>query len=45
MGLLFAPSNPLYGKHGRVRICLNSLDRAATRSCEQGAQGWYSDWG
>jgi len=45
MGLLFSPSNPLYGSGGSVRICLNSLDRDATRECEQSRQVWYSDWG
>lgn len=45
MGLLFSPSNPLYGARGSVRVCLNSLDKEATRACEQGAQVWYSDWG
>lgn len=45
MGLLFSPSNPLYGSSGSVRICQNSLDREATRACEQSPVVWYSDWG
>lgn len=45
MGLLFSPSNPLYGARGSVRVCLNGLDRATIRACEQGAPVWYSDWG
>lgn len=45
MGLLFSPSNPLYGAHGSVRVCLNGFDRDAMHACEQGAPVWYSDWG
>jgi len=45
MGLLFSPSNPLYGANGSIRICLNGFDGEAMRKCEQGAPVWYSDWG
>jgi len=45
MGLLFAPSNPLYGGDGSLRICLNSLSSQDTQACEDGVQTWYSDWG
>lgn len=45
MGLLFSPSNPLYGAQGSVRICLNGFDKDAMHACEQGAPVWYSDWG
>ncbi|TRO35171.1 alpha/beta fold hydrolase [Pseudomonas sp. ALS1131] len=45
MGLLFSPSNPLYGGDGSLRICLNSLSSQDTQACEDGVQTWYSDWG
>jgi len=45
MGLLFSPTNPLYGGQGSLRICLNSLSSSNTQACEEGAPTWYSDWG
>lgn len=45
MGLLFSPSNTLYGEHGSLRICLNGQQAEAMQACEQGAPVWYSDWG
>lgn len=45
MGLMFSPSNPLYGSNGSVRICLNGFDGEARRACEKGAPVWFSDWG
>lgn len=45
MSLLFAPSNPLYGERGSLRICLNGQLAEVTQACEEGAQSWYSDWG
>lgn len=45
MGLLFAPANPLYGSQGRLRLCWNGQDQAATAACQRGDPVWYSDWG
>ncbi|TGE01857.1 alpha/beta hydrolase [Methylobacterium nonmethylotrophicum] len=45
MGILFNPSNRLYGDRGTSRICWNGQDTAATLACERGAEVWYSDWG
>ncbi|OZI33209.1 alpha/beta hydrolase [Bordetella genomosp. 1] len=45
MGVLFSPSNPLYGAEGALRICLNGMDRKAREACERGAETWFSDWG
>lgn len=45
MGLLFSPKNPLYGKQGSQRICLNGMDSEATKACENGADVWFSGWG
>lgn len=45
MGVLFSPSNRLYGEHGTDRICWNGQDEAATQACARGAEVWYSDWG
>ena len=45
MGLLFSPSNTLYGERGSLRICLNGQQAEAMQACEQGAPVWYSDWG
>lgn len=45
MGLLFSPTNPLYGMRGRLRICHNGQSEEETRACESGAPVWFSDWG
>lgn len=45
MGLMFAPDNPLYGKDGRMRICLNGQADDAAAACEKGSPVWFSDWG
>lgn len=45
MGLLFSPTNPLYGETGSLRICLNGQSESVMRACEHGAPLWYSDWG
>jgi len=45
MGVLFSPSNPLYGSEGKQRICYNGQSEDEARRCEQGEQVWYSDWG
>lgn len=45
MGVLFAPSNPLYGENGSSRLCFNGQSRRDTEACEAGAPVWYSDWG
>ncbi len=45
MGLMFSPSNPLYGQGGSLRFCFNGQSRHATEACEAGALVWYSDWG
>ena len=45
MGVLFSPDNPLYGQHGRLRLCRNSRDDEATRACEQSTELWFSEWG
>jgi len=45
MGLLFSPSNALYGEGGRLRICQNGQAERVTRACLQGEAVWYSDWG
>lgn len=45
MGLLFSPSNALYGDGGSLRICQNGQAERVTRACLQGEAVWYSDWG
>lgn len=45
MGVLFSPTNPLYGTKGSLRFCWNGQDEQATQACQQGAPVWYSDWG
>ncbi|RTQ35739.1 alpha/beta fold hydrolase [Variovorax gossypii] len=45
MGLLFSPENPLYGRGGSLRICLNGQTAQAAQACKQGGFTWYSDWG
>lgn len=45
MGVVFSPDDPLYGLHGRLRICSNGENRAATLACERGAPVWYAGWG
>lgn len=45
MGLVFSPDNPLYGRDGRLRVCLNSMDGEERKACEQGAELWFSAWG
>lgn len=45
MGVLFSPSNSLYGVSGTLRICRNSMNTQITDACEHESQLWYSDWG
>jgi len=46
MGLLFSPTNELYGINGSLKICLNSMDAKNNLACEHEKQQlWYSDWG
>ena len=45
MGLLFSPSNALYGEGGSLRICQNGQAERVTRACLEGEAVWYSDWG
>ena len=45
MGLLFSPDNPLYGKNGSERICLNSMSDELTIACEKSSDLWFSAWG
>lgn len=45
MGLLFSPSNPLYGINGSSRICWNGQGEKEMELCERGAPVWLSDWG
>lgn len=45
MGVLFSPSNPLYGAEGSLRFCWNGQDEQAMQACQQGTPVWYSDWG
>jgi esterase/lipase len=45
MGLLFSPSNALYGEGGSLRICQNGQAERVTRACLDGGAVWYSDWG
>ena len=43
MGVVFSPDNPLYGIHGRLRICSNGEDKAATTACGLGIQAGGKD--
>lgn len=45
MGLLFSPSNKLYGTTGSLRLCWNGQSEAARVACQQGGPVWFSDWG
>jgi hypothetical protein len=45
MGVMFSPSNPLYGVEGRVRICMNGQEEAQERACAAASAVWWSDWG
>ena len=46
MGVLFAPTNPYYGRAGSERICRNGQENPdAQTGCEQGKPVWYSAWG
>ena len=45
MGLMFSPTDPLYGKDGSQRICWNGQETAQMQKCLNGEPVWYSDWG
>lgn len=45
MGVLFSDANPLYGRQGSLRLCLNGQEPAEYQRCVDGAEVWYSDWG
>ncbi len=45
MGLLFSHENPLYGRNGTQRICLNGMNSESRLACENGAEVWFSAWG
>ena len=46
MGILFSPDNPLYGRNGTLRICLNSMSSEQTVLCESDPESvWFSAWG
>lgn len=45
MGVLFSAANPLYGRQGSLRLCLNGQEPAEYRRCVDGGEVWYSDWG
>lgn len=45
MSPLFAPSNHYYGVQGKHRMCMNSLDDAATQRCKNGEDVWFAAWG
>lgn len=45
MGVLFDPTNPLYGNKGKLRMCMNSLNEEETQQCESSNEVWYSAWG
>ncbi|AXA54308.1 alpha/beta hydrolase [Pseudomonas thivervalensis] len=45
MGILFSPTNPLYGRSGSLRFCRNSRNADEVARCEAGEEVWYSDWG
>ncbi|GAA0799632.1 hypothetical protein [Cupriavidus gilardii] len=45
MGVLFSDANPLYGRQGSLRLCLNGQEPAEYRRCVDGGEVWYSDWG
>ncbi|WP_250462060.1 alpha/beta fold hydrolase [Microbulbifer litoralis] len=45
MGVLFSPENPLYGREGSLRICLNGMDGDERKACQDGADVWFSGWG
>ncbi len=45
MGVLFAPTNPLYGPSGSQPVCLNGQTDEDFARCRAGDPVWYSDWG
>lgn len=45
MGVLFSDANPLYGRHGSLRLCLNGQEPTEYTRCVDGGEVWYSDWG
>lgn len=45
MSVLFSPQDPVYGVHGRDRMCENGQSDADYLACRQGAEVWFSDWG
>jgi esterase/lipase len=45
MGLMFSPTDPLYGVNGSQPICWNGQQSADMQKCLNGEPTWYSDWG
>lgn len=45
MGVLFSDANPLYGRQGWLRLCLNGQEPTEYQRCVDGGEVWYSDWG
>lgn len=45
MGVLFSDGNPLYGRQGSLRLCLNGQEPTEYRRCVDGDEVWFSDWG
>lgn len=45
MGVLFAPSNPQYGRQGQQPECWNGQTDEGLQHCLDGKPVWYSAWG
>lgn len=45
MGVMFSPTNPLYGAEGSLRICMNGQTEAQEHACATDTAVWWSDWG
>jgi len=45
MGILFSPTNVVYGEQVQQRFCWNGQSALDMQACLQGAPVWYSDWG
>jgi len=45
MGVLFSPTNEVYGPKGTHRMCWNGQQEADYRHCLAGEEVWYSAWG
>ncbi|MFT7683732.1 MAG: esterase/lipase [Moritella dasanensis] len=45
LGLLFSPSNPVYGRDGEITMCGNGQGDVDEAKCQAGEEVWYSAYG